>query len=290
MRGLSTPHSVDESSPRLRADSTASSDAASCWTWGSTSVRSTAVSRRAPAGPRSPRRVRSRPPEPPSRGRCWAAVLGGGAGTVLSHFTAAALWEPDELAALLSTSACPGARGDCGWVTWSRTGRGRCRPTRSTTHDGLPVTTVARTLVDLAAVARENDLEHAVEQAERQSRFDLVAVQAVLARSHGRRRASGPFATSSLRWAGPGSHARRWRIAFRAICRRADLPMPLTNAAVLPRRRSLRAGFPLARPSPDRGDRRLRHATRRSAAFVRDRRARSAPAPGRLRGRALLLG
>ena len=49
------------------------------------------------------------------------------------------------------------------------------------------MTTVARTLVDLAAVARPAGLERSVKQAEFHRRFDLHAIQRVLARSNGRR-------------------------------------------------------------------------------------------------------
>lgn len=231
MRGLSTPHSVDEVIAALAGQQHGVVGRRQLLDLG---LDVSAIDRRVASGRllvvhrgvyavghRSLRR----------EGWCWAAVLGGGAGTVLSHFTAAALWNLMSSRSVIHISV-PGRTGRLrlGDVVAHRP---RSLPADEVEdHDGLPVTTVARTLVDLAAVARENDLEHAVEQAERQSLFDLVAVQAVLARSHGRR-GIRTLRDVILRWAGPGVTRSEMEIAFRAICRRVDLPMPLTNAAVL---------------------------------------------------------
>jgi peroxiredoxin/very-short-patch-repair endonuclease len=52
---------------------------------------------------------------------------------------------------------------------------------------GIPVTSVARTLLDLSAVVRPSDLEVAIDRAERLGLFDLTAVVDVLQRATGRR-------------------------------------------------------------------------------------------------------
>jgi hypothetical protein len=59
-----------------------------------------------------------------------------------------------------------------------------------TTIRGIPCTAVARTLLDLADVIDSQDLERAVEEAERLRVFDLRKVHDVLAHSNGRRGAS----------------------------------------------------------------------------------------------------
>ncbi len=59
--------------------------------------------------------------------------------------------------------------------------------------DGIPVTTVPRTLLDLAAILRPQQLERAVEQAEVLRLTDPLSLPAVLRRYPGRR------GTSSLR-------------------------------------------------------------------------------------------
>jgi predicted transcriptional regulator of viral defense system len=98
----------------------------------------------------------------PREGRRMAAVLAAGPDAVLSHRSAAALW------AIHRTS-----RTDIE-VTTAR----RCRrpgidahrvalpPDEVTTHDGIPVTTPARTLFDLAAVLSPRQLQHALNEAE----------------------------------------------------------------------------------------------------------------------------
>jgi very-short-patch-repair endonuclease len=54
------------------------------------------------------------------------------------------------------------------------------------TEDGIPVTSVARTLVDLADVLSERHLTAAVNEAEVQRRFDLMAIEQTLSRVAGR--------------------------------------------------------------------------------------------------------
>jgi hypothetical protein len=49
-----------------------------------------------------------------------------------------------------------------------------------TSHGGIPVTTVARTLVDLAEVVPFRALERAADQAETVRRFDLASLRAVI--------------------------------------------------------------------------------------------------------------
>jgi len=56
-----------------------------------------------------------------------------------------------------------------------------------TKRDGLPVTSLARTLLDLSGVVRAPDLATAIDRAERSRIFDLTAVVDVLDRANGRR-------------------------------------------------------------------------------------------------------
>lgn len=165
-------------------------------------------------------------------GRWWAALLAAGPGAVLSHFSAAAQW---NLLASRSTVhlSVPGRTGRLrleGVVAH----RPRSLPDGEVVEhaDGLRTTTVARTLVDLAAVASRAELESAVEEAERQSAFDLVAIQAVLSHSRGRR-GTRTLREVLLHWAGPTTTRSEMEIAFRAICRRAGLPEPLLNEALV---------------------------------------------------------
>jgi hypothetical protein len=63
-------------------------------------------------------------------------------------------------------------------------------PRDVTTKDGVPVTTVARTLLDLAGVVPEQHLARAIDRAERLEVFDLEVVEDVLLRARGKRGAA----------------------------------------------------------------------------------------------------
>jgi very-short-patch-repair endonuclease len=119
------------------------------------------------------------------RGRWMAAVLAGGSGALLSHRSAAALWglRPAGGQTIEITVSPDGARRDSKAVRSYRSGvAGRF----AAVVDSIPVTSVAWTLLDLAAVLRPHQLRRAVEESERQELFDLGAVRAALAADPGR--------------------------------------------------------------------------------------------------------
>lgn len=97
------------------------------------------------------------------RGRWMAAVLASGSGAVLSHRSAAALW-----------GIRPTSRPSVEVTTPRRLhARAGLHPHRAvlptdevTVHDGIPTTTPARTLLDLAAVDPRRTLERALDEAE----------------------------------------------------------------------------------------------------------------------------
>jgi hypothetical protein len=57
----------------------------------------------------------------------------------------------------------------------------------TTNHHGVPITTLARTLLDIAAQIPEHHLERALAQAERLQLYDHRAIEAVIARANGHR-------------------------------------------------------------------------------------------------------
>ena len=109
---------------------------------------------------------------PPIEGRLLAAVKACGPTAVLSHRAAAWLWgfldsfdgSPEV------TVAGPGARARPGIVVHRTAELG---PTDVTRFNRIPVTTPARTLLDLAAVLEESPLRHAVRRAQGMRRVDL---------------------------------------------------------------------------------------------------------------------
>ena len=124
-------------------------------------------------------------------GRCLAAVLASGPRSLLSHYSAG--W----LLGLISTRPIPIH------VTTPlpRKRRGSIRVHHSRTlidadrsfEEGIPVTAVARTALDLAAVLRFRSLRRLIRRSEELGVFDLPDFRSVLARNRGHRGA-GPLA------------------------------------------------------------------------------------------------
>jgi very-short-patch-repair endonuclease len=110
-----------------------------------------------------------------------AAVLVCGDRAVLSHRSAARLWglRPWSGDPEITVPVEGGARRH-GGITVHRS---RHLPAEEcTTETGIPVTTVARTLVDLAGIVPPHHLRRAVERAEERELFDLRQVLAVIDR------------------------------------------------------------------------------------------------------------
>jgi very-short-patch-repair endonuclease len=161
-----------------------------------------------------------------------AAVLSYGKSAVLSHRTAAGLWRltpPQPL-------NCP--------VDVTRAG-GRRRPRRGVRlhhverlladekeqKEGLPLTTPARTLLDLASCSGPHELERAFAAGERHGVVTRDAVEALLGRHPGRR---GVRALRALIEApdGPALTRSEAEARFRALLRRAAVPRPEANVLV----------------------------------------------------------
>jgi very-short-patch-repair endonuclease/predicted transcriptional regulator of viral defense system len=157
-----------------------------------------------------------------------AAVLACGPGAALSHRSAAAAWgfRPTARARIEVT------------VATSRRGVGRIelhRTKQFTADDvthlrNIAITTVARTLVDLAAVLRPNALQRAVNQAEFLQLLDVTATRAAIQRAPGR--AGVRLLGDLLSVPFPGPTRSEFEAEFLALCRNTDLPTPLMNRHV----------------------------------------------------------
>jgi hypothetical protein len=112
-----------------------------------------------------------------------AAVMACGPGAALSHRSAAALWQLRPSSGRIELTV-PTV---CREVSGVRIYRTRMlHPQDFTVVEGIPVTSVPRTLLDLAAVLRPPDLEIVLDRAERSGLFDLTAVVDVLERANGK--------------------------------------------------------------------------------------------------------
>ena len=103
------------------------------------------------------------------------------------------------------------------------------RATDVTRRDGIPCTNLSRTLLDLADVIPRRQLERAVEQAELLRRFDLRAIEEVLAHANGRRGAGVLRGVLAELVDEPGLTANTLEDSFLELCRAAGLPKPEVN-------------------------------------------------------------
>jgi very-short-patch-repair endonuclease len=161
-------------------------------------------------------------------GRLLGAVFACGEGAALSHRLAADQW------GILAT-----ARRDIDVTVGTRSGRRgqagidlhcvrRLDPGDITTLRGIPITTVARTLIDLCSVVSDRMVERALEQSYVLQLIAPGAIEAALKRAPGRK-------TAVLRrLLAAESHAptltrSELEEAFLALCRRGGLPDPEVN-------------------------------------------------------------
>ena len=166
-------------------------------------------------------------------GHWLAAVLAAGPGAVLSHREAAALHglRPADRPSVDVTVA---ARRRLTGVQVHTVER--LSPEDVATVDGIPVTTVARTLVDLAATVPPWALRKALEEAERSHRLDVRAIEAVLARTRGRNgtgHARIKAALAELARTGTTVSRSRLEDRFLALLDAHGLPRPSANAWTL---------------------------------------------------------
>jgi hypothetical protein len=119
-----------------------------------------------------------------SRDGWWmAAVLAGGDGAVLSHRSAAALWRMRDTARKAEVAVAR-HRGNRPGVQYHET---LLLPDEVTVERGIPVTSPARTLLDLAAVVSAQHLHAAFQEAEVRRLTSPTSLDALVARYPGRR-------------------------------------------------------------------------------------------------------
>jgi very-short-patch-repair endonuclease len=164
------------------------------------------------------------------RAHLMAALLDVGPGAVLSHASAAALW-----------GIRPSAAGRIDiTVDDRRRGRAGVRLHHSllplhqvTVIDGIAVTTIERTILDLAAVVDADALRYAIEQAEHLELPDWRVLRALAGAAGGRRGIRALREILDDQAIGTQITKSRLERAFRAFVRRhPDLPQPERNVWV----------------------------------------------------------
>ncbi|HYG97001.1 MAG TPA: hypothetical protein VD741_07815 [Solirubrobacterales bacterium] len=168
-------------------------------------------------------------------GRCWAAILGAEANetddvvwpAVASHGSAAYLWglyryapETIDVTAPIRRRAKREFRVHFSSIL-SAEDRGE--------RESVPVTSVPRTLLDLAVRSRPDQLDHHLERAEELDLLDLHAVEALLGRAGGHRGRGRLRRALALYEPDPSFTRSRFEKLFRRRARAGGLPAPSMN-------------------------------------------------------------
>jgi hypothetical protein len=157
-------------------------------------------------------------------GTFLAAVLEAGKGAALAHLAAAEHWEVRKYRASLIDVVVPSRRRV---KTATRIHRTTLHPSDVTVHKGIPVTTIARTLVDLTDVLNSYDLANVIHEAEFRRRFSERATRKAMARANGRHNLKRLEQALELNAAGSAGLKSRDEAAFLSMLK--DLPAPLVN-------------------------------------------------------------
>jgi very-short-patch-repair endonuclease len=164
-----------------------------------------------------------------SRETAWmAAVLAGGQGAVLSNRAAGAAWAICSSAGRVEVTV-PRQKRPNPRIVFRRV---VLPADERTVHDGIPITTVPRTILDLATVLDVRAIERAINEAEIKRLWDELSLHDLLHRYRGRP------GTRTLRAAllrrGEGTTATKSDLEelFLAFAESAGLPRPETNAHV----------------------------------------------------------
>lgn len=158
-----------------------------------------------------------------------AAVLGAGPGVVLSHRSAAALWgllPPWRIDVEVTRSTRARPRSGV------RIHQSPLEDDEVSAVDGIPLTSLSRTLIDLASVSSRQQAEQAFNEAEVRRLTDRISVPELLAR-HPRRKGTRMVnailqSNDHLRGVTKKELERR----FKALLGSTDLPTPRHNADV----------------------------------------------------------
>lgn len=159
-------------------------------------------------------------------GKCLGAVLGCGRGALLSHWSAAWLWGlmptqpiPIHVTTPIPRHARPGLR-----IHRSRT---FIEEDRALVEE-IPITSVARTALDLAARVRRRSVDRLLQRSEELKLFNLPDFESVLARNRGHRGAA-PLRRAIVLYKPPPFTRSGLEERFFELLEEYGLPRPATN-------------------------------------------------------------
>jgi hypothetical protein len=158
-------------------------------------------------------------------GEFLAAVLAAGPGAALSHDSCAELFEVRRWPARAIHVSAPRRRRVDGVITHCTS----LGPLDVVVYRGIPVTNVARLLVDLTDVTDAEEILTVISEAAWRKRFNVDAVRAAITRANGRRNLQALEDALSRYLAGEKGPKSRAELAF---LRLVGEPRPLSNADV----------------------------------------------------------
>jgi very-short-patch-repair endonuclease len=163
------------------------------------------------------------------RGYLRAALLACGEKSVLSHRTAADLWGISPTSSRLIEITGPTRRRGHQGLRYCQS---RLHPDDIAEVEGFPVTSIARTLLDLAGIVHRGRVERALERAVRLRLFDLTKTRETIERNRGKKGCK--LLTSVIASFDPATTDTRSgkERQFLRLIRNHKLPKPLLNTMV----------------------------------------------------------
>jgi very-short-patch-repair endonuclease len=159
--------------------------------------------------------------------RWMAAVLEAGEGAVLSHLAAAKLWEIWRRRVTRIDVVSP-RQSRLPYVHWTR----HLATQDIRNRNGIPVTTVARTLVDLTDLLTSEQLANVIHEAAFRNRFSAEATHAAMGRAQGRRNLQALEAALQAHASVSAGTKSALEDRFLDQVRKNGLPEPLVNTRV----------------------------------------------------------
>lgn len=161
-------------------------------------------------------------------GEMLAAVLAGGQGVALGHDSGAELFQLLRSPAPELHIIAPSRRT----VQGVRVHRTTLHPLDVVVYRGIPVTNVARLLVDLTDTRTTEELTNMISEAAFRNRFNLGATRRAMARANGRHNLHVlEAAIDSYLHGSKGTRSRK-EIAFLALVKSAGIERPLVNTVI----------------------------------------------------------
>ena len=163
-------------------------------------------------------------------GELLAAVFAGGAGAALGCQSAAQSWDAWRWRVPVIHVVTTRQRTPQPGIRWhiSR----RLDPRDVTLRDGIPVTTAARTLVDLTDEAISCELANVIHELEFHGRFSEVETRAAMERANGRHRLDRLEGALQMRAAGSAGVKSGNELRFLRLLDAARIPPPMLNLRV----------------------------------------------------------